>query len=81
MKQYQFICIFSHEAYYEGEIKRDAHLNYLPHGKGILIVEEGLYQGNFVDGRANGAGEFTQSKTRTSFDGEWLDGSFTMGVI
>jgi len=48
--------LITNNSYYKGSTKADSCI---PDQKGILITKKGDFQGNFLDGKAQGKGLFT----------------------
>lgn len=42
------------------------------HGEGVLTTDEGIYDGNFLDGEKIGQGTFTWTNGN-KYDGEWFE--------
>ena len=74
------IAIMTQSTLYEGKLEQEDGM-ILPTGKAKLLSERGLYEGTFVHGKAEGEGHFTESKTKTKFEGEWEQAVLEKGTI
>lgn len=73
-------AIFTTNTYYEGEIRQKDEES-LPHGVGILLSNEGMYSGNFMNGKAHGEGNYVDRVSKTSYRGNWEQGQLVSGTI
>lgn len=53
----------------------------VPHNEGILVSENGVYTGEFINGKASGNGTFKDIKNRSIFKGIWKEGKMIEGSI
>lgn len=59
---------------YEGVTFITADNVVLPDKKGVLIEKEGIYDGHFNRGVAEGKGKYISKVTKATYDGDWSEG-------
>lgn len=77
---YELIIITS-DMIYRGVVVVNKEKKIVPDERGLLLTKQGMYHGEFKNGKSDGKGVYTDKKTMTSYDGTWKNGFMIDGKI